>query len=462
MEEMLLETLEKMVKIPQEGEYLEIRLDREVITSVGFQNGDLQRLREDSALGGSIRVLHPKSGWSFFSFNGWSDLEGKVREVLRGVKLLPDASSGVVHGDGLQGVFPASLIRDFREIPIKEKITLLSRYADILNGKHEEIVNSSVEYRDMFRGSHIATTEGALVYREIPDIQLHFSAVARRGENIEVAFDGAAGKAGFETVEGLEELASEVRERSMQLLDAPSIEGGVFDCILDPILAGVFIHEAFGHLSEADFLYRNPNLQKIMALGKEVSASFLNVVDDGSEADLRGSTPCDDEGTPGKRTYLIKDGVISGRLHSRETAFQMYEELTGNARAISYKYSPIVRMTNTGILPGSASREEVFKDIEKGVYAVRYLGGNTALELFTFSAAYGYIIENGKIGGMVKNVILSGNLFETLKKIDAVADDFYWNQLGGCGKGEQAGLPTSTGSPHVRVRDVLIGGQQSG
>jgi len=462
MDESVREILAGLIGIPREGEYLEIRLERELANRIGFQDGDLRRLREDRALGGSVRVLHPKSGWSFFSFNGWSDLEEKVREVLRGAAMLPDVDNGIVRGEGLQGSFPAEMKKDFREIPIREKIALLARYAHILNSSHEEVVNSSVEYRDIFRESYVATTEGAMVYREIPDIQLHLSAVARGGEDIEVAFDGAAGKAGFEVVEGLDEMAAQVGERSVQLLEAPSVEGGVYDCILDPILAGVFIHEAFGHLSESDFLYRNKNLREIMALGKRVAAPLLNVVDDGTEANLRGSSPCDDEGTPGKRTFLIQEGIISGRLHSRETAFLMNEEVTGNARALSCRYAPIVRMTNTGILPGFSSQEDLFRDIEKGIYAVRYLGGNTALELFTFSAAYGYVIEKGKMGGMIKNIILSGNLFETLGRIDGIADDFYWNQLGGCGKGEQAGLPTSTGSPHVRLREVLIGGQHSG
>jgi TldD protein len=117
-------------------------------------------------------------------------------------------------------------------------------------------------------------------------------------------------------------------------------------------------------------------------------------------------------------------------------------------------------MTNTAIESGKTSKEELFGDIQRGVYAVEYLGGNTALELFTFSPAYGFLIENGKITDMVKNFVLSGNLFETLQKIDCIANDFVWNELGGCGKGLQMGLPTPTGSPHVRLRETLVGGSE--
>jgi TldD protein len=117
-------------------------------------------------------------------------------------------------------------------------------------------------------------------------------------------------------------------------------------------------------------------------------------------------------------------------------------------------------MSNTGIEEGRVSKEDLFKDVERGLYAVEYIGGNTALELFTFSAAYGHRIEKGRVGEMVKDVVLSGNLFRTLKKIDAVASDFRWTQVGGCGKGSQTGLPTPTGSPHVRLREILVGGHK--
>ncbi|MCX7730165.1 MAG: TldD/PmbA family protein [Candidatus Caldatribacterium sp.] len=243
------------------------------------------------------------------------------------------------------------------------------------------------------------------------------------------------------------------------LLRARSLPGGMYDVVLDPVLAGVFIHEAFGHLSEADFLSRNERLQRLMVRGKRVASSVLSVFDDGSLENLRGASPYDDEGIRTRRTYLIKEGYLTGRLHSRETAFLLGESPTGNARTISYRFPPIVRMTNTGIEPGEVSPEELFAGVERGLYAVEYVGGNTALELFTFSPAYGYIIERGKIGEMVKDIVLSGNLFQTLGKIDAVACDFRWTEVGWCGKGMQVGLPTPTGSPHVRLREVLVGGQ---
>ena len=244
------------------------------------------------------------------------------------------------------------------------------------------------------------------------------------------------------------------------ILEAKSIEGGRYTVILDPRLAGVFIHEAFGHLSEADFVYENPKAQEMMVIGRRFGPDFLNVAEDGSIPDLRGSIYYDDEGTRCKKNYLIKNGILVGRLHSRETAGRMGEATTGNARAQDYAHPPIVRMTNTFIENGETAVDDMFSDIELGVYAVDAYGGQTMLENFSFSAGYAYMIRNGKRAEMVRDVVLQGNLFHTLANIEAVGNDFQWSRGGGsCGKGGQS-VPVGMGSPHIRIKDVLIGGKR--
>jgi TldD protein len=242
-------------------------------------------------------------------------------------------------------------------------------------------------------------------------------------------------------------------------LRAESVVGGQYPVVLNPTLSGVFIHEAFGHLSESDFVYENPKAQEMMVLGRRFGPDILTVFDDGSLPGLRGTHKYDDEGTPTGRSDLIKDGILVGRLHSRETAAKMGEKTTGNARATGYRYSPIVRMTNTAVEGGETSFEDMIQDIELGIYACDAYGGQTALENFSFSSGYAYMIRDGQIAEMVKDVILAGNLFATLMNIDAVGDDFKWLHLGGmCGKG-QGGLPVAFGAPHVRVQNVVIGGK---
>jgi TldD protein len=137
----------------------------------------------------------------------------------------------------------------------------------------------------------------------------------------------------------------------------------------------------------------------------------------------------------------------------------MKEKPTGNARAINYLFPPIVRMTNTYIEPGTTNFQDMISDIKEGIYARDWYGGTTSLEMFTFSAGEAYMIRNGKVEELLRSVVLTGNVFATLNNIDAIGNDLDMNQGGGCGKAGQSPLPVSNGSPHIRIRNCLIGGQ---
>ena len=186
----------------------------------------------------------------------------------------------------------------------------------------------------------------------------------------------------------------------------------------------------------------------------------MNIVDDASLPDEAGSYHFDSEGVPAQRTELLREGKLVGRLHSRETAALMNEAPTGNARAISYAYAPIVRMSNTFMESGDVPFERMLAETEDGVYAKGFLGGQTDMEMFSFSAEEAYRIRNGQIGEKLREVVLTGNVFHTLKNIDRIGDDrVMYGGLGGCGKGGQSPLRVSDGGPHVRIRDVVIGGR---
>jgi TldD protein len=261
----------------------------------------------------------------------------------------------------------------------------------------------------------------------------------------------------FSYIETLDETAKHLGERAVELLSAPYVKAGTYPVVLDPILAGVFCHEAFGHLSESDFVYENERMKEIMVLGHKFGQPHLNIVDGAAVPDLRGSFKYDDEGTPARKTDLIREGVLVGRLHSRETAGKMGEQPTGNARALDYRFPPIVRMTNTYIEPGDISFEDLIAHIDEGVYARNWFGGTTSMEMFTFSAGEAYMIRNGKVAELLRPVKLTGNLFTTLQNIDALGNDMDFNQGGGCGKAGQMPLPVSNGSPHIRIQDVVVG-----
>jgi len=205
--------------------------------------------------------------------------------------------------------------------------------------------------------------------------------------------------------------------------------------------------------------YENPELLEAMSMGRRFGPENLQIFDGAALQGHRGSYWYDDEGTPATNTQLIQDGVLVGRLHSRETAGKLNETPTGNARCLNYHYSPLVRMTNTWIGRGDTPVSDLLTDIKEGVYARNWLEGMTNGEMFTFTAGEAWMIRNGRLAEPVRDVTLSGNVFRTLANIVAIGDDFYWDESGGCGKGGQNGLPVGCGGPSLRIRNVVVGGE---
>ncbi len=358
---------------------------------------------------------------------------------------------------------PAELERDFRGVSFDEKVAMASRYNDIILQADDAVESSTVAYADAFRRVHFASTRGNYFMEERPRVRLHAFAVARDGSLVQRAQESVSSTRTYDCVLGLEEKVQQAARRAVNLLNAPPCEGGNYTVVLDPELAGVFTHEAFGHLSEGDFLYENPGMRELMYVGRPMGVKDLNIVDDGSIPGVLGSSQVDDEGTPTGKNYLIRNGELAGHLHSLETAGKMDEKPTGNARAIRRGVQPIVRMSNTYIEGGDKSFEDLIGDVDDGIYACSMLGGQTMMEMFTFSAAYGYRIRNGQIGELVRDVTLTGNVFETLQHIDGFGNDFQLIERGGgCGKGGQSPLPVTFGAPHLRIRNVVIGGVQAG
>jgi TldD protein len=287
---------------------------------------------------------------------------------------------------------------------------------------------------------------------------MRVTAMARDGGDVQQAGLSLGSRGDFGQVSGQHREVEEIARRAVELISAPKAKSGEYTVVLDPILAGVFTHEAFGHLSEADFTYENERMKELMVLGRKFGGRHLNIVDGAAVPGLRGSFRYDDEGVRATKTHLIKEGVLVGRLHSRETAAKMGEPVTGNARAIDYQHPPIVRMTNTYIEPQKVTFEEMISEIKEGIYARNWYGGTTSMEMFTFSAGEAYAIRNGRVAELLRPVVLTGNVFATLQNIDAIGNDLDMNQGGGCGKGGQSPLPVSNGSPHIRIRSCLVGG----
>ncbi len=441
-------------------EFAEIRLIYSTGTSIVLSGKQTDSLSSGESVSGSVRMLKDGS-WGFVSFNSIADLESHFRragEIARQIQ--SREPSRVISQLPVRKSFRTEMKKNTEDIPFDEKFSLISRYNDILKSS-DRIQTTRAIYRDSRSEIMYLNSEGSRLTYDRSYCGVALSSVARDGSVIQPFNDSISGYSGFEIVEGLDEKAESVVKTAVDLLKAESVPGGTYRIITDPKLTGVFVHEAFGHLSEADFVYENEQMQKQMVLGRKYGPENLNIVDYGNMPECSGYIPFDDEGVLPRESFLIKQGILSGRLHSRETAVRMEEEPSGNARAISVTKQPLVRMTNTYIDNGPFSREDLFSEMDNGIYAVDVIGGQTNLEMFTFTAGYGYEINRGKKKKMYRDIVLSGNVFTTLNNIAMIGNDRkMYGGLGGCGKGGQGPLPVSFGGPHMLIDNVLIGGSQ--
>ncbi len=440
-------------------DYLAIRLEESEGTDILLRGDKVETLTEGLSIGGQVRACY-KGGWGFASFNQIATLKERIEEAIAASQLVGEEETLLAPIKPVQDVCFIPLTgTDPRQISLIQKKQLCDRYNQILRSTDSRITTTSVRYSDSTQKVIIATSEGTTIEQSWVDMEMRFAATARNGDTVQTGRETSGSRKAYEDITSLDAQVRAAAQRAVDALSLPSVKGNTYTVVIDPILTGLFVHEAFGHLSEADMAYENPDLLEVMSIGRRFGPKELQIFDGAAPPGHRGSYLYDDEGTPATTTQLIKDGILVGRLHSRETAGKLSEEPTGNARCLNYHYPPIVRMTNTWIERGKTPVKDLFTGIKEGVYARNWLGGMTNGEMFTFSAGEAWMIRNGEIAEPVRDVTLSGNVFKTLADIEAIGDDFYWDESGGCGKGGQSGLPVGCGGPSLRIGNVVVGGE---
>lgn len=442
-------------------DYLAIRLEASEGADILLRGSKIETLSEGLSLGGQVRACH-KGGWGFASFNRLESLQQRIEEAIAAARIVGDEETILAPVAPVQDICMLPLTgTDPRHVSLLRKKELCQHYGEILRSVSPQIATVSVRYGDSAQRMILATSEGTMLEQSWVDVEMRFAATARNGETVQTGRETVGSRKAYEDLVGLDEQVRSAAQRAVHALALPPVRGNTYTVVIDPILTGLFVHEAFGHLSEADMAYENPDLLEVMSLGRRFGPADLQIFDGAAPSGHRGSYFYDDEGTPATTTQLIEDGVLVGRLHSRETAGKLEETPTGNARCLSYHYPPIVRMTNTWIQRGQTPVADLFSGIQEGVYARNWLGGMTNGEMFTFTAGEAWMIRKGELAEPVRDVTLSGNAFKTLGDIEEIGDDFFWDESGGCGKGGQSGLAVGCGGPSLRIRNVVVGGESA-
>lgn len=323
-----------------------------------------------------------------------------------------------------------------------------------------KLVNAIVSYADGYQIETLANSLGTRIRTETGRSVVGSQMVVADGDQLQRAVEYAAVVGGPELLEETspEDLSVKAVRKALALLEAKKCPAGRFTVVFHPSITGLLVHEALGHNAEADAVWTGQSLLE-GKLGETLAAEGVTIVDDPTVPGAYGSYRYDSEGTPASRREIIRDGRLAGFLHSLETAGKFGVAPNGSARADGYGSRPIVRMSNTFMERGTVPFQEMIRGIDRGVYLEDGHWGYVFVQKgqFICYAGRAHMIENGQIGEPLRDVSISSMTLDTLRNIDAVGDDFEMKMPGNCGKDGQS-APTDAGGPHVRVRDVVVGG----
>jgi TldD protein len=438
------------------------RLEDEMIT---VENKELKNYSSRVLSGVGVRVMVGGAvGYASSSDMSRSRVEKTFQTALKAAKSIGGKQQSLAVG-GISTVDVKSPVRiDPRDVSPEEKVSVLldaNKAARIGNDIKNAVtrLGAASDYRLFI------STEGACVEVESTLVGLSHSSVAKRNGIMESVNDlGESRCEGFEFIESKDwnSFAESVSNLAVEAAGSGTPPPGTYAVVVDSRVLGLVLHEAFGHASEGDIVSSGESVL-YGKLGEKLASSVVTIVDEGV---VEGGCFCpfDDEGTKKGRTTVVENGVLKSFLHSRGTAYETGSRSTGNARAQDFDNLPIVRQTNYYLQPRDFEFEEMVEDIDFGIYVRgRGAGGGEVepgLGTFTFGVGPSKVIRKGELAETVRGVVISGSILDTLKTVDAAGKDLKitTSVFGGCGKDAQRAT-VGFGGPHVRVREMTVGGR---
>ncbi|MDR2204233.1 MAG: TldD/PmbA family protein [Nitrososphaerota archaeon] len=342
------------------------------------------------------------------------------------------------------------------DIALEDKIQNFLQINKTIQQYDQRIKSCTVDYLDLIGSSFFVNSEGTDIQQDKLFVWSRITASAKSCGIFTFSREEIGATSGYEVFETQfpQDVGETVARRAVAQLVAKTPKGGKAPVVLGPSVVGVFVHEAFGHLAEADLALSGGIL--FNAMGKKIGSNLVTFYDDGTIPGAFGSFKYDDEGVPVEKTLLIKDGVVTGLMHNRETACKFGTQSTGNARAEDFRVEPIIRMCNTYMAPRDYEVKELLDGVKSGYFFKSFRGGQANIDgTFQVGIQEGYEIVNGEVGAPVRDASISGNTLEILLKVDAVGKDFVIDS-GRCGKGQTAFI--GDGGPHIRLSEVVVGG----
>jgi TldD protein len=441
------------------GDFAELYAEARRGFAVSLDDGRVERPQGGRERGACVRVVQGESSY-YGHVDGLAEADllrvaESVAQAVRGEAREPARIGAAERARGhAVGTRP-------EDVEAVRKADLLRRCDERARDAADEVAQVRIGYAESRREVEVFNSEGRAAADDRTRVRLSAQVVARRGDRVETGTDTRGGHAGWELVDADPEAVAEAAaRRALTLLDAVDAPTGRVPVVVGNGFGGVLLHEAVGHGLEADAVQKRASVYA-GRLGEQLAEPFVTAFDDGRRPNDWGSDGIDDEGTPTRRTTVIEAGRLVSYLYDVVRARRDRVESTGNGRRESFRHLPVPRMTNTFFAPGEGSPDDLIGEVERGLYAVSFGGGQVepATGDFVFGVSEGYLIEGGKVTAPVRGATLVGNGLEALRAIDGIATDLEIAS-GYCGKAGQS-VPAGVGQPHVRLRELTVGGTAS-
>ncbi|EHH1225784.1 metalloprotease TldD [Vibrio vulnificus] len=404
-----------------------------------------------------------------FAYSDQIQLDGLKQSAIAARGIAQQGQNGQVHAfkrSENQRYYAA--VNPLAEWEKQQKTELLKSLDAYIRTKEPLIKEVSISLSGVHEQMLVAATDGTYAGDIRPLVRLSISVLAEKGERRERGSSGGGGRFGYDFFIGDEDgvqrafhFADEAIRTALVNLEADAAPAGSMPVVLGSGWPGVLLHEAVGHGLEGDFNRKGSSVFS-GKVGQQVTSSLCTIVDDGTLKDLRGSLNIDDEGVNGQYNTLIENGVLKGYMQDKLNARLMGVNPTGNGRRESYAHLPMPRMTNTYMLPGQHTPEEIISTVKKGLYAPNFGGGQVDITSgkFVFSTSEAYLIEDGKITRPVKGATLIGSGIEAMQQVSMVGNDLSIDRgVGVCGKAGQS-IPVGVGQPTLKLDSITVGGTE--
>jgi TldD protein len=450
----LLDILEKAIEKSRDlgATYIEVRGESGFIEYIQMDDSRISALTQRLERGVAIRVL-ADGAWGFVTTGdlelldkGISDAVSMAKAAARSRKEPIELAETRTYEEVVQ----TKIKRDPIHVPIEEKIRYMNDMTKIIRDYDPRITAVTIKVRTASGSKYLVTSEGTKIQSPTLLVWTYPWVSGKDGARLSAArYEDASTNQGWEFLEKVatpEVIGIAVASRVKQQLDGVAAKSGTFPCVCAPRVIGILAHEALGHLAEADLTVNSSFAGK---LGQVVAAEGVNMTDNGINKGQVGVSKYDDEGVLASRVEIIKDSVLTELMTNREYAAKIGHRATGNARAESYLFHPIIRMRSTIFELGEHSTEEVFEGIKFGYYCTDFRGGQAQTNAsFQVGIQEAFEIVNGEIGRPVTDLSISGIATDSLFKIEAISKEPFSYEVGRCGKGQEAFV--SSGGPDIR------------